>query len=214
MGSIQNQLVHLAGMSQYNLLRNQRTHRPAQRVCLSYAQRIHQPGGVIRELPDSEGTLTHLGIPHASVVKNDHLETRGQGTDQPGFPQIHSAAVTHDQHQRIPVAVDTIAHLDVANPSRMICTVENLAPETFKDACRQAPYHQCASHDYLHRHILSVSDRIEAGARTPRFHRRSGRPGRARTYFLHPRLRLINPNRRRFGEGVSDGGIVPRRLML
>ena len=63
-------------MSQDKLLCDQGTHRPAQNVGLTYAERVHKAGGVVGKLLDSERTLPLFGISHAPIVENDQLEKR------------------------------------------------------------------------------------------------------------------------------------------
>jgi hypothetical protein len=106
----------------------------------------------------------------------------------------------HNHYQRIPVAIDAIAHMDIANLNQVIRIVGSLAAETLIDKCRQTYCDQCAGHDCLHGDIFNCKSSRPAS---------SGYTGRclfiphptwfpvARYYFKHYHLYA------RFGLGIS-----------
>jgi hypothetical protein len=69
-------------------------------------------------LDDGKRLRSASGTAYASIVENYNLESGGQFTDKPWFPQVHGAAVPHDQEKGITASENPIAHADIGNIDR------------------------------------------------------------------------------------------------
>ena len=73
-----------------SVLRDARSHRPAEHVRLREAQRLDECCRIIRHLRDRGVVVRRVGRQaHAAVVEEDQLMVRGQCLDQQRVPQAH-----------------------------------------------------------------------------------------------------------------------------